>query len=199
MRIISGQWRGRGILAPKGETTRPTADRTREALFSMLQSRLGSFHGLRVAALFAGSGALGLEALSRGAAICTFVEQDRQALDALRKNAAALNAEVDIRSQSATTLPPASEPYDLILMDPPYATGAGQVVLDRCQRLGWIVRFFALLLVLTAFCSTSIVFLISTAVKTISLGNLIATLILLFSMLFGGLLLNSSSIPTFLS
>lgn len=138
MRIISGQWRGRGILAPKGETTRPTADRTREALFSMLQSRLGSFHGLRVADLFAGSGALGLEALSRGAAICTFVEQDRQALDALRKNAAALNAEVDIRSQSATTLPPASEPYDLILMDPPYGTGAGQVVLDRCQRLGWI-------------------------------------------------------------
>lgn len=138
MRIIAGQWRGRGLIAPKGETTRPTADRTREALFSMLLSRLGSFQGLRVADLFAGSGALGLEALSRGADLCTFVEQDRQALEALRTNAAALKAEVDIRAQSATTLAPANAPYDLVLMDPPYGTGAGQVVLDRCRRLGWV-------------------------------------------------------------
>jgi 16S rRNA (guanine966-N2)-methyltransferase len=76
MRIVAGQWRGRKLLAPEGDTTRPTADRTRETLFSMLTSRLGSFEGLRVADLFAGSGALGLEALSRGAAHAMFAEQD---------------------------------------------------------------------------------------------------------------------------
>ena len=74
LRIVAGQWRGRKLVAPFGEATRPTADRTRETLFSMLQSRLGSFEGLAVADLFAGSGALGLEALSRGAASCLFVE-----------------------------------------------------------------------------------------------------------------------------
>ena len=86
MRIISGEFRGRHLKAPKGDATRPTADRTRETLFSMLTSRLGSFEDLRVADLFAGSGALGLEALSRGAAHCLFVEQDRDALaaDSLR-------------------------------------------------------------------------------------------------------------------
>ena len=87
MRIISGQWRGRTLVAPKGDATRPTADRTREALFSMLVSRLGSFDGLAVADLFAGSGALGFEALSRWAASCLFVEQDRAASDTLRANA----------------------------------------------------------------------------------------------------------------
>ena len=65
MRVIAGQWRGRRLVAPVGETTRPTADRTRETLFSMLVSRLGSFEGLAVADLFAGSGALGIEALER--------------------------------------------------------------------------------------------------------------------------------------
>ena len=74
MRIIAGEWRGRKLVAPAGQQTRPTADRTRETLFSMLASRLGSFEGLRVADLYAGSGALGLEALSRGAAHATFVE-----------------------------------------------------------------------------------------------------------------------------
>ncbi len=138
MRIIAGQWRGRTLVSPKGDTTRPTSDRTREALFSMLHSRLGSFEGLRVLDLFSGSGALGLEALSRGAGVCTFVEQDRQALDALRSNIETLKARADIRAQSATSLPQASEPYDLVLMDPPYGTGAAQVALDRCQRLGWI-------------------------------------------------------------
>ena len=138
MRIIAGEWRGRLLVAPKGDATRPTADRTREALFSMLTSRLGSFEDLRVADLFAGSGALGLEALSRGAASCTFVEQDRLALDALRANVAALKATADIRAQSVMALAATREPFDLILMDPPYATGAGQVALDRCRRLGWI-------------------------------------------------------------
>lgn len=138
MRIIAGQWRGRKLIAPKGEATRPTADRVREALFSMLTSRLGSFEGLRIADLFAGSGALGLEALSRGAASCTFVEQDRAALDALRANAAALGVKGDIRAQSVLTLAAVPEPYDLLLLDPPYATGAGPVALDRLARLGWI-------------------------------------------------------------
>lgn len=139
MRIIAGQWRGRPLVAPKGDTTRPTADRTREALFSMLTSRLGEFEGLAVADLFAGSGALGLEALSRGAASCLFVEQDRGALDALRANAAKLGLErPDIRASSAMALGTAREPLDLILMDPPYGTGAGAVALDKLNRQGWI-------------------------------------------------------------
>jgi len=137
MRIIAGQWRGRPIVAPKGEATRPTADRMREALFSMLASRLGSFEELAVADLFAGSGALGLEALSRGAASCVFVEQDRAAVDALKANIAKLGAKADVRAQSVLALPPAAKPYDLILMDPPYGTGAGAVALDKLGRLGW--------------------------------------------------------------
>ena len=72
MRVIAGRWRGRPLLAPAGQATRPTSDRAREGLFSMLASRLGSFEGLVVADLFAGTGALGIEALSRGAAHCTF-------------------------------------------------------------------------------------------------------------------------------
>ena len=138
MRIIAGQWRGRPIVAPKGDATRPTADRTREALFSMLVSRIGDFEGLAVADLFAGSGALGLEALSRGAASCLFVEQDKPALDALRANLAKLGAKGDVRAQSVLALGPAQKPLDLILMDPPYGTGAGVVALDRLARLGWV-------------------------------------------------------------
>ena len=137
MRIISGQWRGRQIVAPKGDATRPTADRTRETLFSMLTSRLGSFEELAVADLFAGSGALGLEALSRGAASCIFVEQDKPALDALRGNLAKLEAKADVRAQSVLALGVAVKPLDLILMDPPYGTGAGAVALDKLARLGW--------------------------------------------------------------
>ena len=138
MRIIAGQWRGRPIVAPKGDATRPTADRTREALFSMLASRLGSFEGLSVADLFAGSGALGLEALSRGAASCLFVEQDRGALDALKANVAKLGANADVRAGSVLSLGPAPAPRDLVLMDPPYDSGAGTVALDKLGRLGWI-------------------------------------------------------------
>lgn len=139
MRIIAGQWRGRPLVAPKGDTTRPTADRTREALFSMLASRLGSFDGLAVGDLFAGSGALGLEALSRGAAHCLFVEQDRAAIDALRANIAKLQATgAEVRAQSVLALGPAAQPLDLLLMDPPYGSGAGAVALDKLGRLGWI-------------------------------------------------------------
>lgn len=138
MRIIAGTWRGRRLAAPTGDTTRPTADRTRETLFSMLVSRIGSFEGLRVADLFAGSGALGLEALSRGAARCLFVEQDSGALKALRANVAMLDAAADVSAGSVLTLGKQSEPLDLILLDPPYGSGAGEVALDRLMRLGWI-------------------------------------------------------------
>jgi 16S rRNA (guanine966-N2)-methyltransferase len=140
MRIIAGQWRGRKLQAPPGEATRPTADRTRETLFSMLTSRLGAFEGLAVADLFAGSGALGLEALSRGAASCLFAEQDAAAIRALRHNIAALRAQdqCDLHAGSVLALGPARQPLDLILLDPPYGSGAGAVALDRLVRLGWI-------------------------------------------------------------
>lgn len=140
MRIIAGEWRGRPLVAPKGDTTRPTADRSREALFSMLASRLGSFEELAVADLFAGSGALGIEALSRGAEHCLFGEQDRDALDALKKNLATLgaSARADVRAGSVLGLGPAKRSFDLILFDAPYDTGAGSVALDKLNRLGWI-------------------------------------------------------------
>jgi len=139
MRIIAGEWRGRPLVAPKGDTTRPTADRTRETLFSMLASRLGSFEDLAVGDFFAGSGALGLEALSRGAASCIFVEQDRAALDAIRANAEKLGIErPDIRATSVLSLGPAPAPLDLLMMDPPYGVGAGAVALDKLGRLGWV-------------------------------------------------------------
>ena len=139
MRIISGTWRSRPLVAPKGDTTRPTADRTRETLFSMLNSRLGSFEELAVLDLFAGSGALGLEALSRGAASCTFVEHDPAALKALETNIEKLGAKAqcDVRRSSVLSLGSAIRPFDVILMDPPYATGAGSVALDKMGRQGW--------------------------------------------------------------
>lgn len=140
MRVISGEWRGRKLIAPKNDATRPTADRTRETLFSMLASRLGSFEGLYVADLFAGSGALGIEALSRGAEQCLFAEQDKGALDALRSNLSTLGAaaSADVRAGSVLALGPAKRSYDLLLFDAPYDTGAGSVALDKLNRLGWI-------------------------------------------------------------
>ena len=140
VRVIAGQWRGRKLVTPEGETTRPTAERTRETLFSMLLSRLGSFDGLAVADLFAGSGALGIEALSRGATTCVFVEQDPPAIRALRTNIANLGvpAQCDVRASSVLSLGPAKAPLDLILLDPPYRSGAGAVALDKLMRLGWI-------------------------------------------------------------
>lgn len=140
MRIISGEWRGRKLIAPRGDATRPTADRTRETLFSMLTSRLGSFDGLKVIDLFAGSGALGLEALSRGAAHCLFVEQEKNAVDAIKANILALGARdrSTVQHGSVMAMGPAKEAVDLILLDPPYRTSAGAVALDRLLRLGWI-------------------------------------------------------------
>ena len=130
MRIIAGKWRGRLIAAPKGLATRPTSDRTREALFSMLTSRLGSFEGLKVADIFAGSGALGLEALSRGADHCVFVDNDRSAIEAIRANLAALGASGEVRPGGAEhiSLP---HPVDLAFLDPPYRSGLAAEALEK--------------------------------------------------------------------
>ncbi|MDQ3145019.1 MAG: 16S rRNA (guanine(966)-N(2))-methyltransferase RsmD [Pseudomonadota bacterium] len=139
MRIVAGEWRGRPLLASKGLDTRPTADRTRETLFSMLTSRLGSFDGLRVADLYAGSGALAFEALSRGAAFAVLVENDRAALTAIEANAVKLGAtgRIQARAMSAARLPRES-PFDLILADPPYAAGAGSAVAQSVADAGWL-------------------------------------------------------------
>ena len=137
MRIIAGKWRGRPIEAPPGLATRPTADRVRETLFSMLASRLGTFEDLRVADLFAGSGALGLEALSRGAATATFVENAAAAAAAIRRNAEKLGASAQVLGGSALALP-RSEPFDLVLADPPYSPGSGTAVVESVMKAGWL-------------------------------------------------------------
>jgi len=138
MRIIAGKWRGRPIVAPAGASTRPTADRVREGLFSMLVSRLGSFEGLEVADIFAGSGALGLEALSRGAARCVFVDNDRAAADAIRRNIATLDAPGEVLPGRAEHLRlPRS--VDLAFLDPPYTSGLAPAVLAKLPLApgGW--------------------------------------------------------------
>jgi 16S rRNA (guanine966-N2)-methyltransferase len=139
MRIVAGAWRGRPLVAPDGLATRPTADRVRETLFSMLVSRLGSFDGVRVADLFAGSGALGFEALSRGAAHVTFVERDAKAIVAIRANAANLGCadRIAVMTSSALTLPP-SAPFDLVLADPPYQPGSGTAAIAAIGSAAWV-------------------------------------------------------------
>ena len=139
MRIIAGQFRGRQLQAPPGSATRPTGDRVREALFSMLVSRLGSFEDLRVADLYAGSGALGLEALSRGAAEAVFVETDPKAQAAIKANAAKLGVTDKVRVLGGSALAlPRSEPFDLILADPPYANGSGTALVRAVTQAGWL-------------------------------------------------------------
>lgn len=139
MRIIAGEWRGRQIEAPPGVATRPTADRARETLFSMLTSRLGSFEDLSVADLFAGSGALGLEALSRGSASATFVECNSVAAAAIRRNADKLGAADRLRILTGSALAlPKSDPFDLIFADPPYEPGSGKAVVHSVVAAGWL-------------------------------------------------------------
>src|SRR5271167_1897168 len=145
MRIVAGVWRGRALRAPPGDTTRPTADRVRQALFDMLLHTpwggRDAIEGARVLDVFAGTGALGLEALSRGAAFATFIEQDRAALAALRANIATLRAAdrtavlagdaLTVKALAAQALagkpPPAAPPTapgaapcTLVFLDPPY-------------------------------------------------------------------------------
>jgi len=138
MRIISGHWRGRALIAPPGEATRPTADRVREALFSMLTSRLGSFEGLRVFDGYAGTGALGIEALSRGAAHGTFVERDGEAIKALRRNVEGMKLNATIIAAPMESLGLAPAPCDLVMLDPPYASGLAEPALARLAANGWI-------------------------------------------------------------
>lgn len=140
MRVIAGEWRGRKLLAPRNDATRPTADRTRETLFSMLASRLGSFEGLHVADLFAGSGALGIEALSRGAASAVFVDSHPASLALLQRNLAALGLEATARivRGDARHLPRAPSPADLLFLDPPYGQDLIPPVLAAARAQGWV-------------------------------------------------------------
>lgn len=133
MRIISGEFRGRVLKAPKGEGTRPTTDRVREALMSVVNSARGGFDGAVVLDAFAGSGALGFEALSRGAAQVHFFERDGAALRVIENNARMLGlSETRVRTQKGDVLktPPlyARPSFDLLFLDPPYACEAGAVL-----------------------------------------------------------------------
>lgn len=140
MKIIAGQWRGRALVAPEGEATRPTANRVREALFSMLTSRIGSFEGLRVADVYAGTGALGMEALSRGCAHVSFVENGAGALKALKTNIARSKVEplTDVLAQPALAVGRARLAYDLLMLDPPYGEGLAAPALAHLMAQGWI-------------------------------------------------------------
>ena len=141
MRIVAGLWRGRALTAPKGEATRPTADRVRQALFDMLLhapwAGRDAVVGATVLDAFAGTGALGLEALSRGAAHAHFLERDRAALAALRANAAALKAPATIHPADATR-PPPGVPCSLVFLDPPYGQGLIERVLPALAQAGWL-------------------------------------------------------------
>lgn len=122
MRVVAGSARGRRLVVPDGDATRPTADRVREAMFNSLYS-LGAIEDAKVIDVFAGSGALGIEALSRGAAHCVFAESDRRALDALRENLSTLGFEdraTVVVGDGARALATRSD-LDLVLLDPPYA------------------------------------------------------------------------------
>jgi len=120
MRVIAGVYGGRGLVAPRGWGTRPTADRVREALFSIL----APVHGARVLDLFAGSGALAIEALSRGASQATLVDSSAAAVAAIRHNLASLDLEAEVRRQMACPFllgaQTAARQYDLVFLDPPY-------------------------------------------------------------------------------
>ncbi|MGQ5701759.1 16S rRNA (guanine(966)-N(2))-methyltransferase RsmD [Sandaracinobacteroides sp. A072] len=138
MRIIAGQWRSRPLETAAGDTTRPTADRARETLFSMLQSRLGSFEGLTILDLFAGSGALALEALSRGAERAFLVERNAAARRAIEANIRKLGAKARLAGQDATHLPPAPSAADILFLDPPYGEGLASAALPSARAQGWI-------------------------------------------------------------
>ena len=146
MRIVSGNFKGRPISAPKGRGTRPTADRTREALFNILMHAdwAPAAVGARVIDLFAGSGALGLEAMSRGAAFCLFVETDSAARGAIRSNVETLQltGTTRVHRRSAISLGPIPPniggPFDLAFLDPPYHKGLVAPCLGELKRGGWL-------------------------------------------------------------
>lgn len=134
MRVVAGRLRGRRIESPRGDTTRPTTDKVREAVFNALGS-LDIIDGGRVVDLFAGTGALGIEALSRGAAHCTFVERDRGALDVLRQNISTLglSEQATVISGDATSLANAGIECDVLLADPPYGFATWQALLNQVR------------------------------------------------------------------
>ena len=146
MRIVAGTFRGRPLVAPKGQSTRPTADRTRQALFNVLAHAPWSPGpgGARVIDIFAGSGALGLEAMSHGAAFCLFVDRDEAARAAIVANVGVLKLEgrTRIDRRDATTLSARTaadgDAFDLALLDPPYGKGLGEAALARLLAGGWL-------------------------------------------------------------
>lgn len=146
MRIVSGRFRGRPIVTPPGQGTRPTGDRARQGVFNILEHAAWALdlEGARVLDLFAGSGALGLEALSRGAAFCLFVETDDAARGAIRENIEAfgLFGATRIHRRDATDLGPrpgsAGAPFDLVVMDPPYHKGLAEKACAELLAHGWL-------------------------------------------------------------
>jgi len=144
MRIISGRFRGAKLATPKDDAVRPTSDRVREALFNVLAHGIEGLEieGARVLDLFAGTGALGLEALSRGARYCLFIEQSASARGLLRRNVEALQltGATRIWRRDATKLGPAGnlEPFDLMFLDPPYGKGLGEQALNAAHEGSWI-------------------------------------------------------------
>jgi 16S rRNA (guanine966-N2)-methyltransferase len=145
MRVVAGAHRGRKLRAPPGTDTRPTADRVREALFSIL----GPIDGIDVLDLFAGSGALGIEALSRGAASATFVERDRRAIAAIRANLEGLDADAHVVARDALAwlkTPPPDAAFGLVLADPPYDS-APRLAAALTERLPTVVSEEALIVI----------------------------------------------------
>lgn len=146
MRIVAGSLRGRAIVTPEGQNTRPTSDRARQAIFNVLEHApwADGLHEARVIDLYAGSGALGFEALSRGAAFCLFVDTDDGARGAIRENmdAYGLFGRCRVHRRSATDLGPrpgsAGEAFTLAFLDPPYAKGLGEQTLARLLEGGWL-------------------------------------------------------------
>ena len=143
MRIVGGRLRGRALAAPKSQAIRPTADRLREALFNILTHAYGDpIAGARVLDLFAGTGALGLEAISRGAAFALFVDDGAEARALLRQNVEALGVAAITRifRRDATKLGPAHplEPFSLVFLDPPYGKGLAEKALVSANDGGWL-------------------------------------------------------------
>lgn len=146
MRIVAGALKGRAIVAPDGQGTRPTSDRARQAVFNVLEHAAwaGPLAGARVLDLFAGSGALGFEAISRGAAFCMFVETDDAARGAIRENVDtfSLFGQTRVHRRSATDLGvrpgSAGEPFDIAFLDPPYGKGLGEQALARLIDEDWL-------------------------------------------------------------
>lgn len=146
MRIVAGDLKGRSIVAPPGKATRPTTDRVREALFNVIAHAdwAPEIEGARVVDLFAGSGALGLEALSRGAAFCLFVETDTKARAAIRDNVEtfSLFGITRVHRRSATDLGviPAGlgRPFDIAFLDPPYGKALAPQALESLNSGGWL-------------------------------------------------------------